>query len=407
MGSAFRLYDPNDPFAIMRLRRKLEESQASDGADIPVKPGIPTPKDPIDELYENGPLADDYESYVQNVPERKSPASTDRVLAALSSALDQRPHDRFGKINEVLDRPYQQEVADYKLKGEGLRAAAGMEDRRQGKKIQRQTHLESLEERRRAEIERAADRDENREMQRANAEAQLKQRQAEAQARADDRAASLEERKAARQESNDIKRQLLDMRREQFEDKKNKENQPDLQIFDSNDQKYTMDKKTREVKPLNLPVKESDAGRNQKTNMMSLHRELKELQSEFKNASGAVKGPYMGPTMETASNMLPFNLGKHVPGQNMRSLAKRIKAEYLTATGGKSLTKSEIQLLEPYLPSFDQPDHVFNANMENFIKKAEEVLSTRYGMKPEEFGGVSAIDGEEIPGLPGVRVRRK
>ena len=94
----------------------------------------------IDKLYGTGEAMEKFYSHVQNTPrpEDYGPGILGRITAGLagaSSGYFGGAGQGIGVAQKVLRRPYEQAVEQYELKGQGLKAAADIEQARDAKRV--------------------------------------------------------------------------------------------------------------------------------------------------------------------------------------------------------------------------------------------------------------------------------
>jgi len=95
----------------------------------------------IDKLYGTGEAMEKFYSHVQNVPRQEDygPGILGRItagLAGVSSGWQQGAGAGIKTSQAVLRRPYEQAVEEYEMKGQGLKAAADIEQARDAKRVQ-------------------------------------------------------------------------------------------------------------------------------------------------------------------------------------------------------------------------------------------------------------------------------
>lgn len=90
----------------------------------------------IDDMYGEGPALKAYQEHIKNIPV-DAPSRGRRILAAIAGGLGGMHDVQTGIAagQGVRERPYQQALANWQAKAEGLQQAAGIEGQRDAKRI--------------------------------------------------------------------------------------------------------------------------------------------------------------------------------------------------------------------------------------------------------------------------------
>lgn len=137
-----------------RLRRLLQQNP-QETPELPSDTSDTTDEADLLELFRDPASLGRLKEHIMNQPRREDfqPSGLDRGIAALSSALDNRPHDRVGRIQGMLDKPYDQAVEQYNQEGRGLSGVVAAEEGSLNRQRLGRQAVDNLRERKRSSSE--------------------------------------------------------------------------------------------------------------------------------------------------------------------------------------------------------------------------------------------------------------
>lgn len=394
---------------LSRLKRLLEErnQQPQDMLHRTEVPELPsdtsdaTDEADLLELFKDPASLGRLKEHITNVPRREEfqPGSMDRITAALSSALDNRPHDRLGRVQTHLDRPYDEALEQHNQEGRGLSGLVQMEEGSLNRQRLGRQAVDTLKERNRSATETAEIR-----------------RQA-----ATDRASSERERQIDKDE---------DRSSRERGDKRDDETRRSIAEMSKNNSLAIQAMKGANGKPpkkmwaydpdknANLFMDEDEvASQGYESKVGDLHiakekfhrtvedRAIKahEIITRRPDLIGILQGP-----MTTSKTALGSN---DADAQTLVNLLAGLRAERLREEAGAALTPTELMVYDPVLPKLSggfmgmgQSDEKMGEVLKQVALKARSQMRRRtHGSLPWD----SAPDKDGWITVNGVRMRQK
>lgn len=364
------------------------------GRELPTDTSSETDEAALLELFKDPASLGRLQEHMMNAPKRENfqPGSMDRITAALSSALESRPHDRAGRIQTALDRPYDQAVEEYNLEGKGMAGLVQAEEGSLNRQRLGRQAVDSLRERKRSSQESAEIRRQ-----------QLEDRLAQNQAQLEDRDLDRQSKEELAKESNALRLEIAKLGRTTalaIQGMKGANEKPPKKIWayhpDKNQNLYMDEDEVAsqgyESKVGDLHIAKEKFHRTVEERALKAHEIIKRRPDLI----GILQGPMT--TTKAA-------LGSDDPDvQTLTNLLAGLRAERLREEAGAALTPTELSVYDPVLPKLSggfmgtgQSDEKMEEVLKQVALKARSQMRRRtHGSLPWERRKKKLRSGIEV-----------